>query len=82
MCPGFYGENCFSSVVPPCRSVLAPHAVGGGIGRVGGVDRLAILVQDYQSTDHTWNPSGDGEDRDNQERTTTLVHYSQRRENN
>ena len=66
----------------PC-SVLAARATGGGrIGGIGHARLVGVLVEDHQGADYARNPPGAGENRYNQERTTTLVHYSQRRENN
>ena len=72
--------------------VLATYAAGvsgiGGIGQVGGVGRIgvtrnvAILVEDHQSPDYPWNPSGAGENQHDQHRAASLVQHSQWREDN
>ena len=76
---------CFFLKAFPRALILAMCAVVvvvGGCG-IGGVGRhLRALVKDDQCPDYPGNPSGAGENRHNQERSTSLVHYSQRRENN
>ena len=65
-------------ILVPCS--LAESLALGGVGRV--VDDGRFLVQNHEGANHSGNPSAAGENRHNQERTTTLVQHSQRRENN